>query len=94
MLPSQQILSLLLGSSLRSLNEETSDQFLINLSQKGENNNLEKITLYFDRESLELNKWQIYNEFGEKTSLEFTNIIKNISISTDKFVIHYNNTDE
>ena len=76
------------------ISTETSDQFLINLSQKGENNNLEKITLYFDRESLELNKWQIYNEFGEKTSLEFTNIIKNISISADKFVIHYNNTDE
>ena len=76
------------------ISTETSDQFLINLSQKGENNNLEKITLYFDRESLELNKWQIYNEFGEKTSLEFTNIIKNISIGPDKFVIHYNNTDE
>ena len=76
------------------ISAETSDQFLINLSQKGENNNLEKITLYFDRESLELNKWQIYNEFGEKTSLEFTNIIKNISIGSDKFVIHYNNTDE
>ena len=76
------------------ISTETSDQFLINLSQKGENNNLEKITLYFDRESLELNKWQIYNEFGEKTSLEFTNIIKNISIGADKFVIHYNNTDE
>ena len=76
------------------ISAETSDQFSINLSQKGENNNLEKITLYFDRESLELNKWQIFNEFGEKTSLEFTNIIKNISISADKFVIHYNNADE
>ena len=76
------------------ISAETSDQFLINLSQKGENNNLEKITLYFDRESLELNKWQIYNEFGEKTSLEFTNIIKNISIGSDKFVIHHNSIDE
>ena len=73
---------------------ETSDQFSINLSQKGGNNNLEKITLYFDRDSLELKKWQIFNEFGEKTSLEFTNIIKNISIGADKFVIHHNNTDE
>ena len=73
---------------------ETTDQFSINLSQKSENNNLEKITLYFDRESLELKKWEILNEFGEKTSLEFTNIIKNISISADKFVIHHNNADE
>ena len=62
--------------------------------KKNGNNNLEKITLYFDRDSLELKKWEIFNEFGEKTSLEFTNIIKNISISADKFVIHYNNTDE
>ena len=73
---------------------ETTDQFSINLSQKSENNNLEKITLYFDRDSLELKKWEIFNEFGEKTSLEFTNIIKNISISADKFVIHHNNADE
>ena len=73
---------------------ETMDQFSINLSQKSENNNLEKIILYFDRDSLELKKWEIFNEFGEKTSLEFTNIIKNISISADKFVIHHNNADE
>jgi len=73
---------------------ETKDQFSIDLSQKGGNNDLEKITLYYDRDSLELKKWDIFNEFGEKTSLEFTNIIKNISISADKFVIHYNNTDE
>ena len=73
---------------------ETTDQFSINLSQKSENNNLEKITLYFDRDSLELKKWEIFNEFGEKTSLEFTNIIKNISISADKFVIHHSNADE
>ena len=73
---------------------ETTDQFLINLSQKRGNNNLEKIILYFNIDTLELKKWDIFNEFGEKTSLEFTNIIKNISISTDKFVIHYDNNDE
>jgi outer membrane lipoprotein-sorting protein len=73
---------------------ETKDEFSINLSQKNGNDNLEKITLYFNRDSLELEKWDIFNEFGEKTSLEFTNIIKNISISADKFVIHHNNTDE
>ena len=73
---------------------ETTDQFLINLSQKGGDNNLEKITLYFNIDTLELKKWDIFNKFGEKTSLEFTNIIKNISIGADKFVIHYDNTDE
>ena len=73
---------------------ETTDQFSIDLSQKSENNNLEKITLYFDRGTLELKKWEIFNEFGEKTSLEFTNIIKNISIGADKFVVHHNNADE
>ena len=73
---------------------EKKDEFSINLSHKDVNNSLEKITLYFDRDSLELIKWEIFNEFGEKTSLEFTNIIKNISIDADKFVIHHNNTDE
>ena len=73
---------------------ETNNQYSINLSEKGKNNNLEKIILYFNRDSLELKKWDIFNESGEKTSLEFTNIIKNISIGADKFVIHYNNTDE
>ena len=73
---------------------ETTDQFLINLSQKGGDSNLGKITLYFNIDTLELKKWDIFNESGEKTSLEFTNIIKNISIGADKFVIHYNNTDE
>ena len=74
--------------------DKTEDQFTINLYQKGKDNNSEKVTIYFDKESLELRKWEIFNEFGEKTSLEFTNIIKNISISADKFVIHYNNTNE
>ena len=73
---------------------ETTDQFLINLSQKRGDNNLEKITLYFNIDTFELKKWDIFNEFGEKPSLEFTNIIKNISIEADKFVIHYDNTDE
>ncbi|MFL2899166.1 MAG: LolA family protein [Candidatus Pelagibacterales bacterium] len=73
--------------------DEAINQFSIDLSRK-RNNNLEKVTLYFNKETLELKKWEILNEFGEKTSLEFTNIIKNISISSDKFVIHYNNTNE
>ena len=73
---------------------DTTDQITIELTENEETDNLEKITLYFNKKSLDLKKWEIFNEFGEKTSLEFTNILKNISISADKFVIHYNNTDE
>jgi outer membrane lipoprotein-sorting protein len=73
---------------------DATDQITIELSENGETNNMEKFTLYFNKKSLDLEKWEIFNEFGEKTSLEFTNILKNISISADKFVIHYNNTDE
>ena len=73
---------------------DTNDQITIELTENEETDNLEKITLYFNKKSLDLKKWEIFNEFGEKTSLEFTNILKNISISPDKFVIHYNNTDE
>ena len=73
---------------------DTADHITVELSENSEIDNLEKITLYFDKETLDLKKWEIFNEFGEKTSLEFTNILKNISISPDKFVIHYNNTNE
>tara|TARA_X000000368_G_scaffold410174_1_gene393241 strand:- start:3318 stop:3941 length:624 start_codon:yes stop_codon:yes gene_type:complete len=89
---------LLENLSLRShfdlISHESDSYFILNLSEKGAVNNGEKATLYFDRETLDLRKWEIINEYGEKTSLEFTNIIKNISISADKFVIHYNNTNE
>ena len=76
------------------LSYETKDQIIVELSKPEVPKNMEKIYLYFNKESLDLKKWEIFNEFGEKTSLEFTNILKNISISADKFVIHYNNTDE
>ena len=77
-----------------AISYDAADQITVELSENSEIENLEKITLYFDKETLDLKKWEIFNEFGEKTSLEFTNIIKNISISTDKFAVHYNNTDE
>ena len=73
---------------------DTTDQITVELTKNKETDNLEKIALYFNKETLDLKKWEIFNEFGEKTSLEFTNIIKNISISAEKFVIHHNNTDE
>ena len=73
---------------------DTTDQITVELTENEETDNLEKIALYFNKETLDLKKWEIFNEFGEKTSLEFTNIIKNISIDADKFVIHYDNTGE
>jgi len=76
------------------MSHESDSYYILNLSEKDAVNNGEKATLYFDRETLDLRKWEIINEYGEKTSLEFTNIVKNISISADKFVIHYNNTNE
>ena len=45
--------------------------------------------LYFNKSPFELKKWEIFNEFGDLTSLEFTKILKNIHISQDKFVIHH-----
>ena len=76
------------------LSHEMNDQLVLTLFEKGAVDNLEKVTLYFNIENLDLKKWEIFDEYGEKTSLEFTNIIKNISISADKFVIHYDNTNE
>ena len=60
------------------------------LSIKLKNNVSEnKITLYFDKDTLDLEKWEIYDEFSNKTVLEFTNIKKNIFISQNLFAVKY-----
>ena len=51
------------------------------------NDNLIKIS--FDEKSLDLKKWEIYDEFENKTVLEFTKIKKNIFISQNLFVVKY-----
>ena len=48
-----------------------------------------KFLRYFNRDSLDLEKWEIYDEFENKTVLEFTNIKKNIFISQNLFVVNY-----
>ena len=54
------------------------------------NDDLEnKFLLYFNRDSLDLEKWEIYDEFENKTVLEFTNIKKNIFISQNIFAVKY-----
>ena len=50
-----------------------------------------KLLLYFNRDSLDLEKWEIYDEFDNKTVLEFTNIKKNIFISQNLFAVKYKN---
>ena len=47
--------------------------------------------IYFDKISLDLKKWEIIDEFSNKTVLEFTKIKKNISISENLFVVRYKN---
>ena len=44
---------------------------------------------FFDKNSLILKKWEIYDEFQNKTVLEFTKTKKNISISDNLFKIRY-----
>ena len=56
------------------------------------NDDLEnKFLLYFNRDSFDLEKWEIYDEFDNKTVLEFTNIKKNIFISQNLFAVKYKN---
>ena len=49
-----------------------------------------QIKFVFDRESLDLKKWEIYDEFSNKTVFKFTKIKKNIFISQNLFVVKYN----
>ena len=49
-----------------------------------------QIKFVFDRQSLDLKKWEIYDEFGNKTVFKFTKIKKNIFISENLFVVKYN----
>ena len=49
-----------------------------------------QIKFVFDKQSLDLKKWEIYDEFGNKTVFKFTKIKKNIFISQNLFVVKYN----
>ena len=44
---------------------------------------------YFDENNLDLKKWEILDEFENKTVLEFTKIKKNIFISKNLFAVKY-----
>tara|TARA_Y100000768_G_scaffold258633_1_gene196699 strand:+ start:603 stop:1184 length:582 start_codon:yes stop_codon:yes gene_type:complete len=45
----------------------------------------------FNRDSLDLKKWEIVDEFDQSTVLEFTKIKKNISINSETYKIKYKN---
>ena len=54
-----------------------------------ENENNSNAILFFDKKSLDLKKWEIYDEFSNKTVLEFTKTKKNIFISENLFAVKY-----
>ena len=68
--------------------EEHNNHYII--TTKSESND-QIVRFFFDIESFTLKKWEILDEFNQKTSLEFTNILKNISIDLNKFSVRYNN---
>ena len=45
----------------------------------------------FEKDSLDLKKWEIIDEFDQSTVLEFTKIKKNISIGPETYKIKYKN---
>ena len=52
----------------------------------------EKYAIFsFNKDSLDLKKWEIVDEFDQSTVLEFTKIKKNISIGPETYKIKYRN---
>ena len=51
--------------------------------------NLSRVILTFNKDTMELEKWEIFDELDNKTVLEFTKIKKNIFISENLFVVRY-----
>ena len=50
-----------------------------------------RVILTFNKDTIELEKWEIFDELDNKTVLEFTKIKKNIFISQNLFVVRYTN---
>ena len=51
--------------------------------------NMSDVVLTFNKDTMELKKWEISDELNNKTVLEFTKIKKNIFISQNLFVVRY-----
>ena len=61
------------------------DIYISDLNQKG-------VAIFsFNKDGLDLEKWEIIDEFDQSTVLEFTKIKKNISISPETYKVRYRN---
>ena len=65
------------------------DIYKITTINKNSENSDGKVLFFFTVDDLTLKKWVIFDEFGNKTVLEFTNMQKNISIGPNIFVVRY-----
>ena len=64
------------------------NKIAINLISKSDSsNNKTKIKLIFDKDDYSLKNWEIINDLGQSTYLEFTKVRKNISIDQKLFII-------
>ena len=64
------------------------NQISINLASKdSSDNSVAKIKLFFNEDDYTLKNWEIVDELGQSTYLEFTKIRKNISIEPKLFIV-------
>ncbi len=56
-----------------------------------DSNSLSEVMLTFNKDTIDIEKWEISDEFGNQTVLKFTKIKKNIFISQNLFVVRYRN---
>ena len=68
--------------------EETEKSYEIAAISKN-SNSMSEVILTFNKTTIELEKWEISDETGNKTVLQFTNIKKNIFISDNLFDVRY-----
>ena len=65
------------------------DVYKITTVKKDSDSSNGEVLFFFSTDDLTLKKWVIFDEFKNKTVLEFTNIQKNISIAPNIFVVRY-----
>ena len=70
--------------------EETEKSYEIAAISKN-SNSMSEVILTFNKTTIELEKWEISDEIGNKTVLQFTKVKKNIFISDNLFDVRYQN---
>ena len=68
--------------------EETEKSYEIGAISKN-SNSMSEVILTFNKTTIELEKWEISDEIGNKTVLQFTKVKKNIFISDNLFDVRY-----